>query len=220
MTHPVFGLYAVTPDLDDTALLLERVEAALSGGARVLQYRNKSAGAALRQAQAQALFDVCRRYRVPLIINDHLELALALDADGLHLGDGDGSVRRARERLGPGKLLGASCYNRLDAALDAERAGADHVAFGSFFASDSKPGAVRAPLALLREAKQRLRLPVVAIGGVTLDNASQVISAGADSVAVIAALFGAPDVVFAARRFQSLFSGPGEPQLPRARHAA
>jgi thiamine-phosphate pyrophosphorylase len=202
----ISGLYAVTPAGDDTPALIAAVEAALAGGARLLQYRNKPAPAALRLSQASALLVLCRRYRVPLIINDDLDLALAVSADGLHLGAEDGSLAAARARLGTAKILGASCYDRLEAALEAARLGADYVAFGSFFPSSVKPGAVRAPLALLREAKRRLSVPVVAIGGITLENAPRLIAAGADGVAVISALFGADDVELAARRFSTLFA--------------
>lgn len=205
MKRGISGLYAVTPDTDDTSGLLARVEAALAGGARLLQYRNKTASAVLRLTQGRVLLALCRKYRVPLIINDHLDLTLALDADGLHLGSADGSLPAARARLGDRKILGASCYNRMQSALDAERAGVDYVAFGSFFPSAVKPGAVQAPLALLQESKQRLSVPVVAIGGITLDNAPQLIAAGADGVAVISALFGAPDVRAAARGFSALY---------------
>ena len=206
MNHEICGLYAVTPDIADTPSLLAAAEAALAGGARLLQYRNKAASAALRLLQGRALRALCREYRVPLIINDHLDLALALDADGLHLGAEDGSLTAARARLGPEKILGASCYDRLERAQEAQRLGADYVAFGSFFPSSVKPGAVCAPLVLLGDAKRRLSTPVVAIGGITLDNAPQLIAAGADGVAVISALFGADDVNFAARRFSALFS--------------
>ena len=205
MKRGISGLYAVTPDSNDTPDLLARVEAALAGGARLLQYRNKTASPALRLIQGRALLALCWEYQVPFIINDHLDLALALDADGLHLGTDDGSLPEARSRLGDGKILGASCYDRLDNALDAQRAGADYVAFGSFFPSSVKPGAVQAPLSLLREAKQRLSVPVVAIGGITLDNAPQLVAAGADGAAVISALFGTPDVRTAARSFSALF---------------
>jgi len=201
----ISGLYAVTPDDADTPRLTARAEAALAGGARLLQYRNKAASPATRLAQARALAALCRRFRVPLIINDHLELALAVGADGLHLGAEDGSLAAARARLGPGKILGASCYDRLALALEAEGRGADYVAFGSFFPSGVKPGAVRAPLELLRDAKRRLPLPVVAIGGITPENAPQLIAAGADGIAVISALFEADDVAAAARRFSALF---------------
>jgi len=204
--HRVTGLYAVTPDIADTPDLLARVEAALAGGARLLQYRNKSASPALRLAQGRALLALCRGYQIPLIINDHLDLALALDADGLHLGAADGSLAAARETLGPAKLLGASCYDRIENALECGRLGADYVAFGSFFPSSVKPGAVRAPLSLLQEAKRRLSLPVVAIGGVTLENAPQLIAAGAEGVAVISALFAASDVRLAAQRLSALFA--------------
>jgi len=202
----ISGLYAVTPDSADTPGLLVSVEAALAGGARLLQYRNKAASAALRLIQGRALLALCWEYQVPLIINDHLELALALDADGLHLGSDDGSLAEARGRLGDGKILGASCYRRLENALDAQESGVDYVAFGGFFPSTIKPGAVRAPLGLLGEAKQRLSVPVVAIGGVTLDNAPQLIAAGADGVGVISALFEAADIRHAARRFSALFT--------------
>ena len=206
MTPRIRGLYAVTPDIADTADLVTKVEAALAGGACFLQYRNKAADATLRFAQAQSLLAVCRKYRVPLIINDDLALAIALDADGVHLGAEDGSLATARSQLGPDKLLGASSYNRLEIALAAVRDGANYVAFGSFFASGVKPGAVRAPLELLREAKRQLPVPVAAIGGITLDNAPQLVAAGADSVAVISALFGAPDIRAAAGGFNAVFS--------------
>ncbi len=206
MKHRISGLYAVTPDTDDTPGLLAKVKAALAGGARLLQYRNKTAGAALQLIQGRALLALCREYRVPLIINDHLELALTLDVHGLHLGSDDGQLPEARARLGVGKILGASCYRSLESALDAQRSGADYVAFGGFFPSTVKPGTVRAPLTLLQDAKQRLSVPVVAIGGITLDNAPQLLAAGADGVAVISALFGAPDIRAAARGFTALFS--------------
>jgi thiamine-phosphate pyrophosphorylase len=202
---PLAGLYAVTPDTADTPRLLTAVEAALAGGAGALQYRNKSAGAELRRAQAKALLPLCRRHRVPLIINDHLELALELDADGLHIGGEDGSAAAARQRLGAGKILGVSCYGRIASALAAAEAGATYVAFGGFFPSKVKPGAARTPVDLLREAKRALALPVVAIGGITLVNAPSLIAAGADAVAVISALFEAPDVRAAARDFSTLF---------------
>ena len=205
MNAAVRGLYAVTPDIADTRELEARVEAALLGGATLVQYRNKTADARLRSLQAAALRALCREHAVPLIINDHLELAASLDADGLHLGKEDALLPKARTRLGPDKLLGASCYDRLENAVAAVRAGADYVAFGSFFPSTVKPDAVQAPLALLRKAKRELAVPIVAIGGITLDNAAQVIAAGADAVAVISALFSVPDTRAAAERFTEIF---------------
>lgn len=208
MTRGISGLYAVTPDVADTPRLIATAQAALAGGARLLQYRNKSAAPALRLAQARALLALCRKFRVPLIVNDHPDLALAADADGVHLGADDGSLAAARTQLGPARLLGASCYDRLELALEAERIGADYVAFGSFYPSRVKPGAVRAPLALLREARRHLSIPVVAIGGITHENAPQLIAAGAHCVAVVSALFDADDVRLAARRFSALFPQP------------
>ena len=205
MKQAISGLYAVTPDSADTAQLLANVEAALAGGARLLQYRNKTASAALRLIQGRALLALCWEYQVPLIVNDHLDLALALDAHGLHVGGEDGSVPEARRRLGPGKLLGVSCYGRIENAHAAAAAGASYVAFGGFFPSKVKPGAARTPVGLLGEAKRALALPVVAIGGITVENAPQLMAAGADSVAVISALFDAPDIKSAARRFSKLF---------------
>jgi len=200
------GLYAITPDLADTAALLRMVEAALAGGAQALQYRNKVADAALRLEQARGLARLCKTYRVPLIVNDHLDLALEVDAEGLHIGAEDGSIAEARSRLGPGKILGVTCYRRIENALEAARMGADHVAFGGFFPSRTKGGTGGAPMSILGEAKRLTGLPIVAIGGITVENAPQLIAAGADSVAVISAVFGAPDVTAAARRFSALFS--------------
>lgn len=200
------GLYAVTPDLDDTTELLRRVGQALQGGLRLLQYRNKPAAAALRREQAGALLALCRAQSVPLVINDDLQLALEIGADGAHLGREDGDLAAARAALGPGKLLGISCYDDIGRAREAKRVGADYVAFGSFFASPTKPGAVRAPLTLLGAAKAELGLPVCAIGGITLQNAPQLIAAGADLLAVITDLFEAPDIRARAAAYTSLFS--------------
>ena len=199
------GLYAITPDLSDSDVLLDKVEQALAGGARALQYRNKVADSALRLTQARALARLCRSYRVPLIVNDHLDLALEVDAEGLHIGAEDGSIAEARRRLGPDKILGVTCYRKIENALEAARLGADYVAFGGFFASPVKGGTGGAPMSILGEAKRNTGLPVVAIGGITVDNAPQLLAAGADSVSVITALFGAPDVKAAARQFSALF---------------
>ena len=200
------GLYAVTPDLADTTELLRRVGQALPGGVQLLQYRNKPAAAALRREQAGALLALCRAQGVPLVINDDLQLALEIGADGAHLGREDGDLAAARAALGPGKLLGISCYDDIGRAREAKRVGADYVAFGSFFASPTKPGAVRAPLTLLGAAKAELGLPVCAIGGITLQNAPQLIAAGADLLAVITDLFEAPDIRARAAAYTSLFS--------------
>ena len=198
------GLYAITPD--DLGRIapagMDRVVAAVASGALcALQYRNKPASAAQRLAQARELAQACRRYGVPLIINDDLELALEVGAAGLHLGREDGDLAGARARL-PGRILGASCYDQPDLARRAVAAGADYVAFGSVFPSPTKPGAVRAPLSLF---SLPLGVPKVAIGGITLQNAPQVVAAGADCIAVITDLFETPDVAERARDFAKIF---------------
>ena len=203
----VSGLYAITPEEPDTGVLAEKVRQALAGGARIIQYRNKSADRALRLRQATTLLVLCRKERAPLVINDDLELALQIDADGLHVGRGDIDIARAREGLGEGKILGASCYDSIELAVAACNRGADYVAFGSVFPSTTKPGTTRARLSLFDQARERLGLPVVAIGGITPENASSVIDAGADAIAVISALFDSMDIAAAARRFEHLFRG-------------
>ncbi len=197
------GLYAITPDVASTDALARMATEALRGGVDFLQYRNKCADAGLRKEQAQMLLRVSRAANVPLIINDDVALAAEIDADGVHVGRDDGEVAAARRSL-PGKLLGASCYASLEIARAAITDGADHVAFGSVFASGTKPGAQRAPLELFAHARS-LGVPLVAIGGITFDNTALVLAAGADCVAVITDLFGAPDIAARAALYRSLF---------------
>lgn len=199
------GLYAITPDEVDTDALIRMVTCALQGGVAFLQYRNKLADATLRHEQAASLLRLARAKGVPLIVNDDAALAAELDADGAHLGVDDGDIAAARKML-PGKLLGASCYARLDAARAAVSAGADHVAFGSIFPSSSKPAAVRAPLDLFSRARP-LGVPLVAIGGITLENAPEVIAAGADCLAVIADVFGSASIADRVADYRLLFAG-------------
>lgn len=204
------GLYAITPETPDTDHLLAQVEAALTGGVAAVQYRDKSGDVARRHAQASELAALCRQFGAPLIINDDLRLADLCDADGVHLGRDDGSLREARIILGPHKLIGASCYQSLELARAAQAAGADYVAFGSFYPSPTKPAADRADPALLREATLALPLPIVAIGGITSANAPHLLDAGADSLAVLSALFDAPDIRAAARDLNHLFEAEPE----------
>ena len=173
MKKPVCrGLYAITDAvLLPDERLLAAVEQAIVGGARWVQYRDKSEDGGRRLAQAHGLNQLCRRHQIPLIVNDDVELAAQVGAAGVHIGRDDPAFATARARLGETALIGISCYDRLTLALDAERAGADYVAFGAFFPSPTKPDEIRAPLGLLREAKVSLKVPVVAIGGITLDNA-------------------------------------------------
>lgn len=204
--YNIKGLYAVTPDVADVELLCEKVEATLAGGAALIQYRNKHANEAMRRQQATALLALCRSYNVPLIINDHLDLCAEIDADGVHLGNTDCDLRAARNLLGSKKIIGASCYNRLDLARKAQQAGASYVAFGACFTSETKPEAVHAPLSLFETAKQTLTVPIVGIGGINIDNAQQVIDAGADALAVITDVFLDDNITEISHRYAALFS--------------
>ncbi|MCX7627905.1 MAG: thiamine phosphate synthase [Methylophilaceae bacterium] len=204
MQRVLKGLYAITPDLEDTDSLLKRVEAVLRGGAALLQYRNKTASYELKRTQAAALLELCKAYAVPFIINDHVSLCVELDADGVHLGQSDVGIAAARQRLGARKIIGASCYDRLDLVAHAQAQGATYIALGACFDSKTKPAATRVSLDLFGRAK-RFGLPVVAIGGITPHNAAKVIEAGADAIAVIGALFDAPEPERAAQTFTHLF---------------
>ena len=201
----VAGLYAIA----DTELLtperfLPAVQAAIDGGARLVQYRDKTArghaGYPLEKTRA-----LCRDRDALFIVNDDVELAHAVDADGVHLGRDDASLAAARDRLGPRAVIGVSCYDDLERALAAASAGCDYVAFGSFYPSPTKPHAVRPPIELLTAARGRLRVPIVAIGGITPENGAALIAAGANALAVIGGLFQAPDIAAQARRYAALF---------------
>lgn len=209
MTRAIEGLYAITPEGADTARLLADVEAALAGGARLVQYRSKARDVALRHAQAEELAFLCHRFGVALIVNDDLRLAALTHADGVHLGREDASLAEARIVLGREAIVGVSCYGDLERARAAEAQGADYVAFGSFFPSPTKPAAPVVPLSLLRRAKRELSVPVVAIGGITLENAAEVIAAGADAIAVISGLFDTADIRATAAAFRALFPTQG-----------
>ena len=202
----ICGLYAVTPEEADTGRLVRKVVAALEGGAAVVQYRAKQASPALAQIQARELHKRCQEFGVPLIINDSLEIALAVGAEGVHLGRLDGAIDHVRKKS-PDMIIGVSCYNSLDLAGDALQQGADYVAFGSFFPSSTKPEALRASVDLLRRVREQ-GYNTVAIGGITCDNAGTLIAGGADAIAVINALFGSGDMAqirATAQTFTQLF---------------
>lgn len=203
---PRRGLYLITPDEPDTARLLLRVLPLLAVKPALLQYRNKRASPNLRREQALALLGVCRRAGVPLVVNDDVGLAHEIGAGGVHLGADDGAIAEARRKLGRDAIIGASCYDDLDRAAAAAREGADYLAFGAMFPSGTKPQARRAPLTVLRDAG-RFGLPRVAIGGITRDNAHDVLATGAELLAVIGAVFDAPDPVAAARHLLSRIDG-------------
>lgn len=202
------GLYIVTPDWDDTQKLLAATEQALRGGAAIVQYRHKTAADAQRREQAEQLLALCRRYRRPLIINDHVELCLAIDADGMHVGGTDRSIAEVRQALGPDKIVGASCYGDLQLARDAYKAGAGYVAFGGFYPSRVKKYPVTTPPEIIRQCKDGIPLPCAVIGGMTQENAPPLIAQGADMVAVISSVYMAADPEAAARGFARLFEEP------------
>ena len=208
------GLYLVTPNWDDTERLLEVTEAGLRGGAVLVQYRHKNADSALRLAQARALLALCRRHRVPLVINDHLDLCATLGADGVHMGGADGSLARARQILGPHKIVGASCYGNLALALAAQQAGASYVAFGGFYPSPVKQYDFVTQPDLLDAARAALSLPLVVIGGMTPANAAPLVARGADMAAAITSVYGAPDPHQAARAFAALAWPPQRAATP------
>jgi thiamine-phosphate pyrophosphorylase len=204
MRFPVRGLYAITQTERKTpATIIAEVAAALRGGAAVVQYRDKNPVDAL--ALAGALVQLCHGHQVPLIINDDVELAVAVAADGVHLGQHDGDMAAARERLGAGAIIGVSCYDNLERALSAQAQGADYVAFGRFFPSSSKPLAASARIETLGNAKAALAIPIVAIGGILPENGGDLLAAGADMLAVIGGLFD-HEPEQAARDYLALFA--------------
>lgn len=203
------GLYAITDGPRDA--LIAAARAALEGGAVLLQYRDKSKDAQRRLREARALVALCASHSVPLIVNDDVELAHASGSAGVHLGEHDGDIAAARATLGDGAIIGVSCYDSLERAREAAVAGADYLAFGAFFPSPTKPNARRATLQLLSDARV-LGKPLVAIGGITVDNGGPLIAAGADYLATISAVFGAHDIRSAAMRFSQLFIDPRNPR--------
>jgi thiamine-phosphate pyrophosphorylase len=201
---PARGLYLITPDETNTARLLQRVADALHSPVALLQYRNKTATGSLRLEQARGLLSLCAERDIAFIVNDDIELAMQIDADGVHLGKDDDDVREARLLLGKEKIIGASCYNDIERAQLAAAAGADYLAFGAMYPSLTKPYAPRASLELIRQAAQ-FGKPIVAIGGITVENATPVIDAGAHYLAVIQSVFAADSAHSAVQQFIPFF---------------
>ena len=201
----ISGIYAITPDLIDTTNLVMLTQQALIGGVQLIQYRNKVADNTLKLEQATLLSNLCHEFNTPLIINDDLDLASKVGADGVHLGIEDITVAEARRRLGPEKIIGASCYNKFRYAIEAENNGADYVAFGAFYISSTKPGAVSAPINLLCKAKQCLQIPVVAIGGINSENIVELIYKGADAVAVSRSIFNSINIQLETKKLSCIF---------------
>jgi thiamine-phosphate pyrophosphorylase len=200
------GLYLVTPDWDDTQKLLAVTEQALKGGVALLQYRHKTASETLRREQAGALQTLCRKYKTPFVINDHIDLCMAIDADGIHVGGTDKAVAEVRAMIGADKILGASCYGDLALAQAAEKAGASYVAFGGFYPSKVKKYPVTTPPTILSDWKAQGKLPSVVIGGMTRDNSVPLVKNGADMVAVISSVYLADDAQKAAQELTALFA--------------
>lgn len=206
MNKNIHGLYAITDSkMIAPKKFFARVRQALEGGAGVIQYRDKSQHHELRLEQASIVVALCKEFDAISIINDDIELAKAVQADGLHIGSEDDDLAFARKELGPNKLIGVSCYASLDLANQAVAGSADYVAFGSIFASSTKPQAPVAGLNILHQAKQELNVPIVAIGGINLDNLPDVVAAGVDSVAIISGVFANNDVTAAAKNFTKAF---------------
>jgi thiamine-phosphate pyrophosphorylase len=200
------GLYLVTPNWDDTAALIDATGQALRSGAALVQYRHKSASPELRREQATQLLALCRRHGRPFIINDYLDLCLELGADGVHVGGTDASVAEARKALGDGRIVGASCYGDKQLARDAAANGASYVAFGGFYPSKVKQYPVTTPADIVDWARAEIALPCVVIGGMTPANAAPLVARGADMVAAISSVYGAPAIDAAMREFALLFN--------------
>ena len=199
------GLYAITSkDLLDKLNYLELIEQSLLGGVKILQYRDKSGDAERRYQQAKNLKNLCEKYKTIFIVNDDIGLANKVAADGVHLGIDDQSIQCARQQLGHDKIIGVSCYNKIELARQAQAEGADYIAFGSFFASPTKPQAVRADIELITQAKP-LGLPVCAIGGITRKNATTLVEAGVDMLAVISEIYSSENIFESSKQLSSLF---------------
>ena len=215
MSHLLNGLYAITDArLQRPDQLIDHVRQAIDGGARLIQYRDKSSDAMFRLRQARDLADLCRERGVALIINDDVQLAAECGARGVHLGKNDADPQTARQLLGDNAIIGVSCYNDLSLALQAANQGANYIAFGRFFPSRTKPKAVQAGLDLIRLARQQISLPVAAIGGITAHNATPLLDVGVAMLAVVHGVFAAADIRQAAAAYAALFQQQGVANVP------
>ena len=199
------GLYAITPDMADSNTLLQKTQLAIEGGAFMVQYRSKIHDREVKMQQCAAILRLCREYKIPCIINDDVDMCRVLQADGVHLGEKDDNIAEVRRILGEDAIIGSSCYDQLNRAKKAQKEGASYVAFGAMFETLTKPHAPRATLELLREAKSQIQIPIVAIGGITMNNAHDVIETGIDAIAVINSLFEAKTIKETAEIFSKMF---------------
>ena len=199
------GLYAITPDMADLNALVRKTQWAIEGGAFMVQYRSKIQDRDVKMQQCAAILRLCREYKIPCIVNDDVEMCRILDADGVHLGEKDDNIAEVRRILGDDAIIGSSCYDQLNRANEAQKEGATYVAFGAVFPTTTKPHAPRAALALLREAKSQIQIPVIAIGGITVNNAHEVIETGIDAIAVITSLYESNAIKETAETFSRMF---------------
>ena len=199
------GLYAITPDSADLNTLIQKTKSAIEGGAFMVQYRSKIQDRDVKMQQCDAILRLCREYEIPCIVNDDVDMCRILEADGVHLGEKDDNIAEVRHILGEDAIIGSSCYDQLDRAKSAQKEGASYVAFGAMFPTSTKPNAPRATLALLKEAKREIQIPIVAIGGITVNNAHDVIKTGIDAIAVINSLYEAKSIKETAETFAKMF---------------
>ena len=199
------GLYAITPDMADLNSLIQKTRLAIEGGAFMVQYRSKIQDRDVKMQQRAAILRLCREYKIPCIVNDDVDMCRALEADGVHLGEKDDNIAEVRHILGEEAIIGSSCYDQLKRANEAQKEGASYVAFGAMYPTSTKPHAPRASLALLREAKSQIQIPIVAIGGITMNNAHDVIETGIDAIAVINSLYESNAIKETAETLSSMF---------------
>jgi len=199
------GLYAITPDSVDLNTLIQKTQLAIEGGAFMVQYRSKIHDRDVKMQQCAAILRICREYDIPCIVNDDVEMCRVLEADGVHLGENDDNIAEVRRILGEDSIIGSSCYDQLNRAKQAQKEGASYVAFGAVFPTPTKPNAPRATLELLREAKSEIQIPIVAIGGITMNNAHDVIETGIDAIAVITSLYESNSIKETAETFSQMF---------------
>ena len=195
------GLYAITDSKLMGSDLISKTEQAILGGINILQYRNKTAPLEQQEQEALKLVQLCKKNNVLFLVNDNVELALKVNADGVHLGQQDTPLQKAREQLGKDKIIGITCHDKIELAVEAQKYGADYVAFGRFFNSQTKPTASPAELSLISESKKSISIPIVAIGGITQEMASLLLKEGVDMLAVIHAIFGQDDILSATHQF-------------------
>ena len=199
------GLYAITPDMADLNTLIQKTQWAIEGGAFMVQYRSKIHNRDVKMQQCAAILRLCREYKIPCIVNDDVDMCRVLEADGVHLGKKDDNIAEVRSILGEDAIIGSSCYDQLNRAKLAQKEGASYVAFGAMFETYTKPNAPRATLELLREAKSQIQIPIVAIGGITMNNAHDVIETGIDAIAVINSLYESNSIKETAETLSSMF---------------